>query len=189
MEFPRASQASNPEVYVCVQYPSKFQREIRLLQYMTREMNSLTGTCSSDDEDCIDPPPTTLYYDLDAIDLTLGEPTSTAQPTEESGVVSGSGEDDICQPVVTTQPPTLPTVGVGSTEGSPGVGVSSTGTGPGVDGELDVTDVIVLGPGITVNAQSSAVSSTLCASGLTLTLSAVLVTALAFLDSLHLITH
>ena len=117
VEFPRALQASNPEI--CVQYPSKFQREIKLLQYMTREMNSLTGTCSSDDEDCIDPPPTTLYYDLDTIDLMLDVSTGATEMGSGSG--SGTDGEGACQSMVTTLPPTLPTVAV--TGGPPSRGV------------------------------------------------------------------
>lgn len=187
VEFPRAQQASNPEVYVCVQLPSKYLREVRLLQYMTREMNSLTDTCSSDDEDCIDPPPTSLYYDLDTIDLTLGE---SALPTEEAEMVSGSGTDgdDVCQPVTTTTtlPQTLPTVGVGSSTGGsvpggPGVGSSETPPTSGGDG----SGVII--PGVNVNAQNTSSAMSMHLSGLTLTLSALLTTtALAFL---HLTIH
>ena len=159
VEFPRALQASNPEV--CVQYPSKFQRDIRLLQYMTREMNSLTATCSSDDEDCIVPPTTTLYYDLDTIDLMLDVSTGATEMGSGSG--SGTDGEGVCQSVVTTPPPTLPTVAVtggSSITGGPGVGDET----PTID--VGVTEVIL--PGGTGH------SSAVCFSGVTRTLSAVL---------------
>ena len=64
----RSDQASNPAVQVCTSH-QQFSHEIRLLRFMTRELNSLSGACSEDDEDCVEVPPTTQYYNLDAIDF------------------------------------------------------------------------------------------------------------------------
>lgn len=55
-------------------------------------MNTLTEACSPDDEDCLEVVPTTRYYDLDAIDLSVVELIgSTASPDDPEGSGSGDG--------------------------------------------------------------------------------------------------
>ena len=63
-EYSRVGQASNPQMLVCTQLRSQFAREISLLRYMSREMRSLTDSCSTDDEDCLEVVPTTRHHQL-----------------------------------------------------------------------------------------------------------------------------
>ncbi len=85
--FTRSEQAGNPEVQVCTSH-RQFLDQLHLLRFMTKELNTLTGTCGMDDEDCMEVTPTTRYYDLDAIDLSS---VVLSRGSGESG--SGSGED------------------------------------------------------------------------------------------------
>ena len=83
--FTRSDQVNNPEVLVCTSH-KQFLDELRLLLFMTEELEALTGACSLDDEDCVEVAPTNRYYDLDAIDL------SSVDLSQGSG--RGSGSDD-----------------------------------------------------------------------------------------------
>ena len=106
--FSRRAQVDNPEMHVCTQLRSQFSREVNLLRYLTREMRSLTESCSLDDEDCLEVVPTTTYYDLDAIDLSVVEVSETTQSPDDLEESSGSGdmEENLCrEPIPPTTPP------------------------------------------------------------------------------------
>ena len=83
IKFSRSNQVRNPEVRVCLSR-RQFAHEIKLLRYITKELNAVTGICSSDDEDCLEVVDTTMYYNLDAIDLSLVEVAeTTASPGDD----------------------------------------------------------------------------------------------------------
>lgn len=94
MDFKRASQSNNPELVIC-QTPSQFKYEVNLLHQMTRELASVSGTCSTDDEDCGEVNAITDFYDFSSVPST--DVTQVAEDEEGSG--SGSGSipvDELC---------------------------------------------------------------------------------------------
>ncbi len=90
IKFSRSNQVRNPEVRVCLSR-RQFAHEIKLLRYITKELNAVTGICSSDDEDCLEVVDTTMYYNLDAIDLSLVEVVETTASPGDDIEGSGSG--------------------------------------------------------------------------------------------------
>ena len=98
MDFGRTSQANNPEILICPKETSQFIFEVNLLRQLTTELASISGTCSTDDEDCREVKSITKYYDFSSVSSTV----LLASEEEEgsgSGFGSGSGSgsmDDLC---------------------------------------------------------------------------------------------
>lgn len=96
MDFSRSSQLNNPELLICSKDTSQFIFEINLLRQMTTELASISGTCSTDDEDCREVEPITVFYTFSSISSTQLIQVSEEEE-EEEGSGSGSGSMiDLC---------------------------------------------------------------------------------------------
>jgi len=94
--FKRHSQWKNPDIIYCSS-PSQFQGELNILRYVARELTSVTGKCSSDDEDCGSFPDHTDYYSFSDAARYRSTAPEEDDELDGSGSGSGAGGSTVCE--------------------------------------------------------------------------------------------